>query len=503
MIIRSLTAFFLATSMVWASTEPQTAEASSVQEASTREEGPQSYFAPNEDEGKPLDAAPVNYGVAKTLHDALKAAYEFNPAILQARRELLATQEGVAQAYSEFLPKAEARAGISKSQTMNSGNAKSSLSSSSGTDATRREGSLVIAQNLFKGGASFAAVRSADSQTRAMWSRTREIEQAQLLQVIEMYLELIRLKAERNVLEANRLALQTNLDFAESKLKIGEETRTQVAIAQSKLADADARLQESIANYGTAEAAFYALTGLKASDELEKPSVVNEVPKDVTNIVNEARTNNPSVINATYGYDAARADIERNRGEAYAPSVDLEASTSRGETYSESSSARSDINTRSRDNATNNQIKLGVTYKLFDGGISRSKDRQLHQNSAAKRVAIDGARMKAHQDAVRAWQSYQAAIRNIQNYRNQVDASTISLEGTKQEMAVGTKILVDVLNRQSEVLDAQLNLVKAEKAALLEGFKVLAAMGRVNEDLLKLPVKKFDPEAEYKVIIAG
>ena len=77
------------------------------------------------------------------------------------------------------------------------------------------------------------------------------------------------------------------------------------------------------------------------------------------------------------------------------------------------------------------------------------------------------------------------------------------LEGTKQEMAVGTKILVDVLNRQSEVLDAQLNLVKAEKSALLEGFRVLAAMGRVNADLLKLPVKKFDPQEEYKVIIAG
>ena len=499
MIIRALTCFLLASSLnLYAD--------NNASQANTPESDPH-YFNPDDREhmdADKLDPTPPNHGVAKTIQDALRGAYENNPAILQTRRAVIAAQERVVQAYAEFMPVADLQAGVSKSQTMNSGNSKNgdiSAPTTSGVDGYSRQGGLTITQNLFKGGASMAGLRGADSYTRSAWAQARETEQDQLMQVIEAFLELIRLKKERKALEGNVLAVKTNLQAAQSKLNIGEETKTQVAIAEAQLADAEAKLQNSIAHYGAAEAAFYALTGLKPADELETPSITAEVPQDLNYIISEARTNNPTVIRTNYDYDVAKSEIAKNKGANLLPSVDLQGSTTRNEGINHYNSIMNDKDTRSRDNTTNNKVTLNVKYNLFDGGASRSKDRELYQSSAAKRVAIEGARMKAHQDAVKAKQNQLAALRNIRNYLTQVNANTTSLDGTKQEMAVGTKILYDVLVRQGELLNAELNLSAAEKTALLEAFKVLAAMGRVNVDLLKLPVKKFDAEREYGLLI--
>ena len=93
-----------------------------------------------------------------------------------------------------------------------------------------------------------------------------------------------------------------------------------------------------------------------------------------------------------------------------------------------------------------------------------------------------------------------AAKANIENFKKQVQASEVSLDGTKQEMEVGSKILLDVLNAQSELLNAQLQLVKAEKDYFLGGYRLMAAMGQLNGKYLKLNLEQFNPQAHFQQV---
>lgn len=489
---KTLLSFLLATTFCWGS------ESQKVASPAPENEPP--YFQEADDKTEDTADEEVKIsGVAKNLQEALIGAYDNNPTLLSLRREILARNEKAAQAYSAFMPRVDLNGSIALSESHTSGSSKDGGVNSKPGDANQRKGGIRITQNLFKGGADVAALRSADSETKASWAKMKTEEQKILLAVIDAYLEIIKRKSETELYESNRLAVQTNLDAAESKLKIGEETKTQVAIAEAKLAEADARLQIAKAAHAQAVAKFFTLTGLKPADNIERPSVATEIPADLKQIVEEAKASNPEVIQASLEYTAAKHNKE-TLNEAYVPTIDLEASSTRSEGRSRTLRDGEAL-AQGNNFSTDNQIALSVKYNLFDGGRTSSKKRELHQVSASKRVAIEAARMRAYQDAIQAYESYMAGLRNVKNYAQQVESGKVSLEGTQQEMSVGTKILQDVLQRQTELLEAQAKLVEAEKSVLLEGFKILAAMGRLDEKLLRLPVKSFDAKREFGFLV--
>jgi DNA polymerase I-like protein with 3'-5' exonuclease and polymerase domains len=71
-----------------------------------------------------------------------------------------------------------------------------------------------------------------------------------------------------------------------------------------------------------------------------------------------------------------------------------------------------------------------------------------------------------------------------------VAAAEVALEGAQQELAVGERITLDVLDAERELLEAQLGQVDAERAAYLASHDLLAAMGEPAADasITQLPL---------------
>ena len=61
-----------------------------------------------------------------------------------------------------------------------------------------------------------------------------------------------------------------------------------------------------------------------------------------------------------------------------------------------------------------------------------------------------------------------------------MSAAELSLEGTRAEQTVGTRQILDILNAEQELLQAQVQLVTARRNAYVAGFTLLAAMGRAE-----------------------
>jgi outer membrane protein len=65
-----------------------------------------------------------------------------------------------------------------------------------------------------------------------------------------------------------------------------------------------------------------------------------------------------------------------------------------------------------------------------------------------------------------------------------VAAAQIALEGATQELAVGTRITLDVLDQERELLEARLGQVDAERQYYIAAHQLLAAMGRLRPEII-------------------
>ncbi len=436
--------------------------------------------------------------MADKIEDALIATSKNNPDLQEVRQNVRSGHEKIVQATSSWRPTVDASLGITGSQVASSGNQKSIASSAGGSATNTRQGTLTLKQNLFNGGSTVSTVSGAENNIKSSWASLDVAEQNVFLQAAEAYLNLLSNDSEVALLKANELALKTTLEATQDKFNIGEETRTSVAQAEGKYAEAVAKRQTSEATLEGYKATYTRITGLKAG-KLDKPLGHDGLPDKVEKAIENAQNQNPSIIAAQFDYLAAKDDIGKIGGKLL-PTLDFTAQSSRSEARSSNHYVSSDKDIRYNDFSTNNQVALNLTIPLYEGGAIRSQKREAHEASTAKRIAVEKVRRQVIEQAIQFWQNFIAAKANIENFKKQVKASEVSLDGTKQEMEVGSKILLDVLNAQSELLNAQLQLVKAEKDYFLGGYRLMAAMGQLNAKYLKLNLEQFNPQAHFQQV---
>ena len=479
----------------------------SAEEANTPTAGPASVYSESGEPTRTLTIETTENQVkvsneSHTLMAALIGTYKNNPDLQEKRHRALSSHEKYVQATAGWRPNLTLGGNIAGSSRNASGNNKSGdggAIGSSHNSSNTREGSLQLKQNLYSGGSTVADISKAEQNVRANWANLQYEEQKTLLSAVKAFLDLLSQYSQVELYKANKIALQKSYESAVEKRNIGEETQTQVANAEAKLADAEADLLTAEAKLEGFKASYTQLTGLQPAAQMKKPdSFLDLLPPDLKTAVQLAKDQNPEVIMAQFEHLAAQSETARIGG-ALLPSVDVSATSSRTESRSHSSNILSDQDYRSKDYYTDNRVMLEVKIPLYEGGSVRAQKREAHEIAVSKRVAIETARTKAIQAAIETWQGFQAAKNNIENYQRQVKASQLSLEGTQQEMMVGTKILLDVLNAQTLLLESQLKLVQAEKAYAYESFSLLAAVGLLNARHLKLQVDYFDPESHYQV----
>ena len=455
-------------------------------------------------ESKEVRVAPVK-GAVSTLANALAAAYDNNPGLLQARQALLAKHEAVAQEKAGFLPSITSEISLTGSKSQISGSAKTMPGNNvSSTRNSVRSGNITLQQNLFAGGATMAAVLSADQSIRGLWAELLSNEQKTFSEVIKAYLDLMSKISIVDVRKANHTALKKNYETAYEKHKIGEEPLTQVANAESKLAGADADLRSAEAEVIGAKATLASLIGVEAVN-VEKPNAPTSLPQTLEAAISIAVENNPAVIKAQFDHKAAEASIDKANGK-YLPSIDLRARSQRDETSGRSiggSVGGGSSDQRNSNYQTNNSVVVSMSYDLYSGGKYSSQKRQAHDDAVAKRISIEAAKTDIIGSVKLTFEQYHAAKTNIDNYKKQVKAADVALQATRQELEVGTKVLWDVLDAQTKFVDAQVNLINAEKIYFQSAYQMVSLLGGLHAKAMKLSVNYFDPETHYDNINVG
>jgi outer membrane protein len=441
---------------------------------------------------------------AETLEQAMASAYQSNPTILGERSKLRATDELVPQALAGWRPTVTLSGNITRSNTFqNLGAAGSGIGgTTSGTPsggqvpAQTANNALVynndtmgvqVTEAIYRGGRTTAQTRQAEAQIEAERAQLQLTEQQVMLNVATAYLNLVQAQSVLRLSINNEQVLQRQLDAVNDRFRVGEVTRTDVAQAQSRLSAAHADRTQSEGNLRTARAAYVQNVG-HLPDQVDYPAGLPPLPASLQEAQTLATAQNPAIANAQSTYQAALEGIDLVAGELL-PTVSVQGAAQRLINFDGPSTLENVA-----------QATLQVSVPIYQQGQEYARLRAQKQTAGQTRSALDQSRRDVEDGIATSWEALTTGTARRASYNDQIKAAAVALEGVQRENQVGSRTVLDVLNAEQELLQAQVNEVQAHHDEILASYQLLNATGQLTAQYLSLPVDLYDPAAHYEEV---
>lgn len=405
-----------------------------------------------------------------TLADAVDSAIANNPTLMAQRKVRGVADETLTQAKAQMGPQVALAGSFGVSQN-DVGRQFSTPAGSFPEDGNsqRAQVGLEARQSLWSGGSLTAQADLARAGVDASQARLINAEQDTILSVVTAYMDVRRSEREMEIRETNVASLRQQVRAATDRFDVGEVTRTDVSQAQAQAAASESDLATARANLARARAIYEQIVG-RPPIQLAEPPSAPQLPGTLEEAIATARAGNPQLLAAQADEKQGERAVDVARGQL-SPRFDLVGSAGL-------------TDTRYDDSFQDTNVGLVAEFKwpLFSSGLlqSRTRSSQLEADRARyQRMAVE---RQVTQQTTTAWHKVIAAREAITASTSRVAAAEVALEGAMQELAVGTRITLDVLDQERELLNARLGQVDAERQAYIAIHELLAAMGRLRPD---------------------
>ncbi len=424
-----------------------------------------------------LMAAPA--ARAETLADALIAAYRNSNLLEQNRATLRAADEDVATAIASLRPVLRwvADATYTKSAyaeyyTVQSGGEIDRLSASLGLSA-----SMV----LFDFGQSKLGVDIAKESVLATREALVGVEQDVLLSAVAAYTG-VKSASERVSINQNSVrVIGEELRAAQDRFEVGEVTRTDVSLAEARLAAARASLAAAQGELLAARESYKAATGAYPKALSALPSAP-KLPKSLDEASASAQRLHPAIKQSQRLVTIADLQVAlaaKKRLPVLAGSVGFQA---------EEGGARG---------AT---VGLQLSQTLYSGGALAAAHRKAIAGRDASRAGLSQTGLIVNQNVANAWSNIKVARAQITAIDEQIRAATVAYRGVKEEATLGARTTLDVLDAEQELLNAQADRIDADANLQVALYSLLSSMGLMTVEHLNLGIPTYDPAAYYNAV---
>lgn len=414
---------------------------------------------------------------AGPLEDTLAAAYESNPRLAAGRAALRAVDEELPKALGSRRPRLNASSSAGVSQITGGGDSE--------VVSTLRQ-SLAVRQAIHTGGEGKAADARAEDLVRLERARLGALEQAVLLEAVAAFTAVARDQRRLRLAQTNETRLASQLRATQDRRRFGDATDTDVNLARTRAARATANRIAAEGRLEGSAAEFERVVG-RAPGTVDLPTPAAELPATLAAALESA--------DDTFGYLAARHELAVSRDEvdlasaAMRPRLDLEAGVSLLQATSSSLDSRTDAS-----------LGTTLTMPLYQGGADRAQVRQSKESWRRRQHALDDALRTAAAEIAAAFAANASATGQIGSLQVQAEAAAFALDGVRQEVLVGTRGVIEVLDAEEDLFDAELALAEAERERVLAGWRLRAATGTLTAASLNLPVQLDDPNRHYEAV---
>ncbi|MEO3415448.1 TolC family outer membrane protein [Roseovarius sp. CAU 1744] len=418
---------------------------------------------------------------AETLADALAGAYEHSGLLQQNRALLRAADEDVAIAVSGLRPIISWSSDVTRAFGRNR-NVTGSTNSSSTDVNIGITGQLL----LFDFGRTRLQIEAQKELVLATRQGLISVEQQVLLRAVTAFMNVRRNSEFVSIRQNNLRLLQEELRAAQDRFEVGEVTRTDVAQAEARLANARSGLALAQGDLLQAIEEYAAAVGRKPGT-LVSPTRLPRLSGDVESAKAVAVRQHPDMRQAQHNVAAADLNIQVAKA-AIRPTVNLAARLNAGEEIGGSSYAR------------NGSLGVEVTGPIYQGGRLSAATRQAMAQRDAQRGALHEVRHLVQQNVGNAYANLRAARAAATAGEEGVRAATVAFRGVREEAKLGARTTLDVLDTEQELLDARANLISAQVDVYIAAYTVLAATGQLTAKDLNLGVQTYDAAAYYNLV---
>ena len=415
------------------------------------------------------------------LKNALEDLYEFSPKIKYQRELLKGKDELVPQAFSDFRPKISGYYEKGKVDTNSSG-----FNITSDGIRTESNKGLIITQDIFDGGSSISNIKAAFNEIKAERYNLKTVEQEVFLEGIKLYGELATEMINLNLSEKNVEFLKRQLDLVKQQFEIGEVTLTDVSIADARYLLGYSEKLKIESNLKSLRAKYLSFFGKDRST----PSV--EFSNFLPSLKNEPEQNlkylkdyNPSLQNLNFLIKSSEKKIQSLQRKRL-PSVILEAEAKINKGYFRTDSEREVLSAFTK-----------VEIPLYQSGLASSKIREEKQKLFALEELFLEKYKELEFELISEISNYNFSFSRIEAYKSQIKSNKIFLEGLQQELLLGERTTLDILDGEQELLKSQLDLATSKNELFVSYYKILFILGKLNAKNLKLDVVLFDERKNF------
>ena len=425
---------------------------------------------------------------AQTLADALVAAYENSNLLEQNRALLRAADEDVAQAVAalrpvvNFVARAEATSVLTRQSAIPAG-VPGGPRPARDVRTNDLQGSLAVSAELtvFDFGRNRLGIEAAKGTVLATRQALVGLEQRVLLNAAAAFMDVRAARANVDLREANVRLITQELRAARDRFEVGEITRTDVAIAEARLAGARSQLAAAQGELTVAREAYRAATGTEPG-QLRAPSALPRLPANVDAAKAIARDRHPSIRQAQFEVEVGDLNLARAAAQRQGQVV---------------GSANLTVDQDRRDRSS---LSLSYSRPLYTGGQLPSLERQARAQRDASRSNLHQVTVEVLETVGRSWSDLVVASARIEASDRQIEAAQTAFEGVQQEAELGARTTLDVLNAEQELLDARAARISAETGRVVAVYAVLSSMGLLTVEHLNLGIPVYDPEAYYNAV---
>ncbi|MDD7973320.1 TolC family outer membrane protein [Roseinatronobacter alkalisoli] len=420
-----------------------------------------------------LSGAP---GAAQSLADTFINAYQNSDLLEQNRAVLRAADEDVAQAVASLRPVLNFVA-QARGQKQSAGLQRESLTASVNLSAEI---------TLIDFGRGALARQSAEALVMGTRQALLNVEQQVLLDAARAFMD-VRSGIETVTLRQTTLRLtQQELNAARERFELGEITRTDVSLAEARLAAARSQLAAAEGDLAIAREEYKFVTG-RHPGQLRQPPALPGLPANLQTAQDIARNSHPVIKQAQFEVTAAELNAERAAAARHG-SVTADASIGVTTDLLNSGSTRS--------------ASAGVRYArpLYQGGAISAQHRQALARRDAARSGLHRSVAQVIQNVAVQWASLDVARARIAASQQQVRAAQSAFDGTREEARLGARTTLDVLNAENDLMDARTALLQSQAGVQVASYGLMAAMGLLTVDHLRLGIPTYDPEAYFNAV---
>ena len=414
-----------------------------------------------------LLAAPA-LACADTLLDIYKLAVASDPQLRQAQAAYQAVAETKTQARAQLMPQVTLGASLTRDRQEVTSTTSPFFQPATFYSNTKGY-QLSLSQALYHHDL-FAQMREADASTAQAEANYQAAQQDLEVRATDLYFKVLAAVDNLEFAQSEKKANQHLLEQAQQRFDVGliaitdvQEAKAaydlsvaQEITAQNRLAIAKEELREVTGKF------HKALQPLKEDVTLPTPD-----PADVEKWVDTALQQNYQLIAAQAAVNKAQEDVELNRA-GHFPRLDAVASYG----YSDVSAGLF-----GGSESTDAQIGLQFSLPLYQGGGTSSQVQAAVYRLTQAKEALEQQRRSTDRQTRSAYLTVLDAINSVNALKQAVVSAQSALDATQAGYEVGTRTIVDVLQSQRNLFNAQRNYSQARQIYIVSSLRLKQAAG--------------------------